>query len=116
MRKINKIILILIITFLLVNIFNEVFATINPDDYDPGNVSQKDTEIIFTKTSRILGVIRNISIVTSVISLMIIGLKYMLGSVEEKANYKQTMLPYLIGCIMAVTGTTIVSFIYDAVH
>ena len=116
MRKTKKIILLLIITFLLVNIFNEVFAMINPDDYDPGNVSQTDTEIIFTKTSRILGAIRNISIVTSVISLMIIGLKYMLGSVEEKANYKQTMLPYVIGCIMAVTGTTIVSFIYDAVH
>lgn len=116
MRKTNKIILILIITFLLVNIFNEVFATINPDDYEPESITQEDTDAIFTKTSLILGTIRNISIVTSVISLMIIGLKYIIGSVEEKANYKQTMLPYVIGCIMAVAGTTIVSFIYDAVH
>lgn len=116
MKKAKKIFLILIITFLLVNIFNEVFATINPDDYAPGNVMQQDTEIIFEKTSMILGAIRNISIVVSVISLMVIGLKYIMGSVEEKANYKQTMIPYIIGCIMAVTGTTIVSFIYNAFH
>ena len=62
----------------------------------------------------ILGAIRNISIVVSVITLMIIGLKYIIGSAEEKANYKETMIPYIIGCILAVSGTTIVSFIYNA--
>ena len=62
----------------------------------------------------ILGAIRNISIVVSVITLMIIGLKYIIGSAEEKANYKETMIPYIIGCILAVSGTTLVSFIYNA--
>ena len=62
-----------------------------------------------------LGAIRNISAVVSVIVLMVIGFKYILGSVEEKANYKQTMMPYIIGCVMAVAGTTLVTFIYNAV-
>ena len=117
MKKTKKVILILSITFLLVNIFNEVFATINPDNYNPENsISSADTEVVFGKAGIILGTIRNISIVVSVIVLMIIGLKYMLGSVEEKANYKATMIPYIIGCVIAVSGTTIVSFIYNAVH
>jgi hypothetical protein len=47
---------------------------------------------------------------------MIIGFKYIIGSVEEKANYKATMLPYIIGCVLAVSGTSIVSFIYNAIH
>ena len=58
---------------------------------------------------------RNVSVVVAVISLMIIGLKYIFGSVEEKANYKATMMPYIIGCVLAASGTTIVTFIYNAV-
>ena len=64
----------------------------------------------------VLGAIRNISVVVAVITLMIIGFKYILGSVEEKANYKATMMPYIIGCILAVSGTTLVSFIYNSVN
>lgn len=116
MRKTKKVFLILIITFLLVNIFSEVFATINPSDYEPGKITEEDTSYIFAKTSMILGAIRNISIVVSVITLMVIGFKYIIGSAEEKANYKQTMGPYIIGCIMAVAGTSLVSFIYNAFH
>lgn len=113
----KKIFLVLIITFLLVNIFNVVFASvkeINPDSYNPDSITGEDARLVFAKTSMILGAIRNISVVVSVIALMVIGLKYIFGSVEEKANYKQTMMPYIIGCIMAVAGTTIVSFIYNA--
>ena len=117
MHKTKKIFLILIVTFLLVNIFNEVFAKIDPDKYDPKDtITSDDTELIYDKAGVILGAIRNISVVTSVIVLMVIGLKYIIGSAEEKANYKQTIVPYIIGCIMAVSGTTLVDFIYNMVH
>ena len=96
MRKINKIILVLIITFVLINVFGVVFAKVNPDDYNPSSLTDDDTKLAFAKTQMILGAIRNISIVVSVITLMIIGLKY------------------IIGCILAVSGTTLVSFIYNA--
>ena len=33
------------------------------------------------------------SVVLSVIMLIVLGIKYMLGSVDEKANYKETLLP-----------------------
>lgn len=35
--------------------------------------------------------------VTIIVGL-IIGIKYMMGSVEEKAKYKELLLPYLVGC------------------
>ena len=135
MNKLSKIFLILIITFLLTNIFNQVYAvqvqsaealsgikigstSINPDDYDPSKnpLTTDDSAEVVEKVGVVLGAIRNISAVVSVIVLMIIGVKYMLGSVEEKANYKATMMPYIIGCVMAVAGTTLVSFIYDAIN
>lgn len=115
MGKTKKIFIILIITFLLVNIFNVVFA-INPDDYKPSDVTTDDAVNLVDKVGIILGAIRDISVVVSVIALMIIGLKYIFGSVEEKANYKATLVPYVIGCVLAAFGTTVVSFIYNAIH
>lgn len=88
-------------------------TTINPDNYIP--TANTDTTLAFQKAGVVLGAIRNISAAVSVIALMVIGFRYILGSVEEKANYKQTMIPYIIGCIMAVAGTTLVTFIYNAV-
>ena len=45
--------------------------------------------------------------------LIIIGIKYMFGSVEEKAQYKKILLPYFWGAIMVFGITNIVSIIYD---
>ena len=129
-----NIFIIIISIFMFINIFNvkayasyelipgaggtvkkdtSTATTINPDDYKP--TANTDTTLAFQKAGVVLGAIRNISAVVSVIVLMVIGFKYILGSVEEKANYKQTMMPYIIGCVMAVAGTTLVTFIYNAV-
>lgn len=90
-------------------------TTINPDDYDPfkNPITTEESKKLLDKVGVILGAIRNISAVVAVIALMIIGFKYIIGSAEEKANYKATMWPYVIGCIMVVSGTTIVSYIYN---
>lgn len=120
MNKKKRIFLVLIITILIVSVFCKVTAvsTINPNDYDPSKtpITTDDTDEVFSKAGIILGAVRNISAVVAVITLMIIGLKYMFGSVEQKANYKATMMPYIIGCVLAVAGTTIVTFIYESVY
>lgn len=136
MKKIMKIFIISSI-FLIVTIINinVCFATqqqvlvsdrggssgskvIDPDTYNPSldPITEEDAEGAMQIIGVVLGAIRNISVVVAVITLMIIGFKYILGSVEEKANYKATMMPYIIGCILAVSGTTLVSFIYNSVN
>lgn len=96
---------------------NSFAVTINPDDYNPSTnpVTADDAGIFLDKIGIVLGFVRNISVIVAVISLMLIGIKYMLGSVEEKANYKATMWPYVVGCILAAGGTTIITFIYNSV-
>ena len=39
----------------------------------------------------------------------------MIASIEDKANYKETMIPYLIGAIMIFAIPQIVGIIYDIV-
>lgn len=60
-----------------------------------------------------MGMIRNVAIVASVIIIMVLGVKYMLGSVEEKAEYKKSFMPLIIGIILVVSATTIAAFIFN---
>lgn len=71
---------------------------------------------LFTdKVNNVASIIRGIGIVISVISLSIIGIKFMFGSVEEKANYKQTLIPWLVGAVMVFAITVIPTTIYNVV-
>lgn len=60
----------------------------------------------------IVGVIRTVGIVLSVAILIVIGIKYMMGSVEEKADYKQSLKPYIIGAFLLFTGSLVPQLIY----
>ena len=128
-KKILIIVLIIISSFLCTNqVFAKVEAqtpdvkgskaVIDPDKYDPskeGALTAEETQIVIDKVGGVLGWIRNIAIIVAVISLMIIGLKYIMGSASEKAKYKETFLPWVIGCVVSIIGTTMVSFLYNAV-
>lgn len=61
----------------------------------------------------LITIITTIGIVVSVIVLIILGLKYMLGSVEEKAAYKKTLLPYVIGAALVFAASAIAGGIYS---
>ena len=126
----------LIITFLITNIFNQVYArqilpdgitagqpdssqtqqgssgtTINPDDYKPGELDADDSTI--NMANKIIGAFQAIGSMVSVLALVIIGIKYMMGSVEEKAEYKKTMIYYIIGAILVFAISNISALLYD---
>lgn len=61
----------------------------------------------------LITIITTIGTVVSVIVLIILGLKYMLGSVEEKATYKKTLLPYVIGAGLVFAASAIAGVIYS---
>jgi hypothetical protein len=61
----------------------------------------------------IVGILQAIGSVVSVVVLIIIAIKYMLGSVEEKVEYKETMKPYIIGCALLFSISNIVGIIYN---
>lgn len=68
------------------------------------------------KANEIIGLVQMIGTITSVLALIIIGIKYMVGSVEEKAEYKKTMKPYLIGAVMVFSITNIIFVIEKLVN
>lgn len=61
----------------------------------------------------IITILTIIGSVLSVIVLIILGLKYMMGSVEEKAEYKKSFMPYIIGAALVFAASTIAGIVYN---
>ena len=66
-----------------------------------------DTEGIQNVGTNIVSIITTVGIIVAVIVLLILGIKYMMGSASEKAEYKKTMIPYLVGAILIFGASAI---------
>ncbi len=63
--------------------------------------------------STILGLIQVVGTFISVGIMMVLGIKYMVGTTEERASYKKTMIPYVIGAILLFSAVTIASYVAE---
>ena len=82
------------------------------------NDGEKQTSPITTdKTQELTNDLYNIlffvGLVLAVIIGIILGIQFMTGSVEQKAEYKKTMIPYLVGAILIFAATTIANVVYQ---
>ena len=91
----------------------------NVDNWNPfegGNINNvTGGNILLSKANKVLGYIKMTGTISSVIFISILGIKYMLGSVEEKAEYKETMKPYVIGCVLIFGTAQILGIISNIV-
>lgn len=86
-------------------------GVIDPGDFEPPVLTNKDTDVIISKGATIVSVIQVIGVIVTVVSLMVMGIKYMTGSLGEKAEYKKSMIPYLIGVIIFFAITQLLGII-----
>ena len=86
---------------------------------EPGTVlttvdnNASDNAAVSKVGGQIVGIIQTVGIVIAVVMLLVVGIKYMMGSAEEKAQYKQTLLPYVIGAVLIFAASTLVNVIYN---
>lgn len=110
MKTTNKIIVALCIILTIVALCASSFA-LTPSDLpgtNPTNIGN-----IQNLGNNIIGVVRTVGVVVAVVILLVLGIKYMMGSAEEKADYKKSMIPYIVGAILIFASTTIVGIVYD---
>ncbi len=81
----------------------------------PGEITGTavDDGSITSIAGTVIGTLQIIGVVIAVIILIVIGLKYMTGSIEEKAEYKKTMIPYVVGAILIFAASALANLIYD---
>lgn len=80
----------------------------NIGNYKPTDLDATTSNKVETMASMILTAVTNIGIVTAILILAILGIKYMLGSIEEKAEYKKDLVPYFVGAILLFGISTFV--------
>ena len=112
MKTYKKYIIILIISLLMLFLITNISTGTLVDDFKD-KIDTKDTEDIKDYGGKLLGVIRVIGTIVSVGMIMVLGIKYMIGSAEERAEYKKTLLPYLIGAVLLFAATNIADVIYN---
>ena len=117
MKKTVKIMSTILLAIMLVtSIAGIVYA--KPDiNTMIGNVENGGSNVNDTAITNIGGnvvtIVQVVGIVIAIIILLVIGIKYMIGSAEEKAEYKKTMIPYIVGAVLIFAGTSIVRVIYS---
>lgn len=112
-KTISKIISILLISFMLVSAVTPVFALgEDPTKYD-GSGASVSTDRIDNLGQNIISIVATVGSIISVVVLVVLGIKYMMGSAEEKAEYKKTLLPYIIGAALVFAASTVASVIFN---
>lgn len=81
-------------------------------DLSGDNTDVKGATNVTVLGKTIVGILQVVGIVVAVVVLLVLGIKYMMGSAEEKAEYKKTMIPYLVGALLIFAASTIVNVVY----
>ena len=122
--KTFMIIIFVIVIILNFSIQSKTYATdyevitiskidINPDDYKPEiNSSDRFNSIV----GFILGILQVLGLILMVIGIAIIGLKTILGSADEKAEYQGKAIGILVGAAIIFGISTITKFIISVIE
>ena len=110
--KTMKILTTIATILLIVSMGTSIVYGLTPGEMS-ANTSATGTTQVQSLGQNLMGVIQVAGVVIAVIILMILGIKYMMGSAEEKAEYKKTMIPYLVGAILIFAASTIANVVYQ---
>ena len=88
--------------------WGDIFTT-GDDFIKKGSEVQKtiDEEQLRTDASSIFKILSTIGVILSVIIGGILGIKFMMASAEDKAQIKEMLIPYVVGCVVIYGAVTI---------
>ena len=82
--------LVLILLFeIIFSINNICYANIPTDNI---SINKNEINIIEEPGNRVLGIIKVVGIFVAVGATMVLGYKFMMGSISEQAKYKETLI------------------------
>ena len=118
MNKGVKIISALVVALMLVMVVTPCFAAGGLLNTIEGKIDSNYTTIngydkINETAGKVIKIIRYAAVVIGVILIAVFGIKFMLGSAEEKAEYKKSFIPLIIGIAVVFGATYIAQLIFS---
>jgi len=119
MKKLNKVLSVIMVVLMLACISTNVFAAnkistgaLNLTDITSNQSLNSEAGQAMAKVGgTIVQLVTNVGMILAIVVIAILGVKYMMGSTEEKAEYKKAMLPYLIGAFLVFGASTVAKFV-----
>lgn len=109
MKKSMKIVSTLMMAVMMIMVATPVFAT----NVTVTPVAPTNTAGILNLAGKILGFLQWIALIGGVLIIAILGIKYMMGSLEEKAEYKKSMIPFIVGAVVLIAAPQIAKLIFS---
>ena len=130
MKKIAICGIIILLIFVILNMSYTVYGAeikvdysvrvasgvIDPGDFKPNEITTSDAEPIMNLSTTIINTFGVIGAIGSVVALIRICISYLVGCVREKAEYKKTIIAYLIGVFVFFAITQILTILLKYVN
>lgn len=111
MKKTMKVISALMLVLIMASVVTPVLATTDSIAGVPVKPSDFQDATTTNKLNTILGMIKYFGIFLAVGILMFLGIKYMIASAAEKAEFKKSMVPYVVGLVILLSAVVIIQII-----
>lgn len=112
MKKTKLLILLVITVLIIIFPLTTNATTINPDGYKPSEIKAEEVADMYSYIGVIAGAIQIFGTIISIVSLLIIGIRYVASSIDEKAELKERLFPYLIGAVLLFGASNLVNIVY----
>ena len=112
LKIVNVIMLVVTILIVATTVVSAASETAAPDPSTYKGSDTASTTGITNIGNQIITIISTGGSIISVIVLIVLGIKYMMGSPEEKSEYKKTLLPYVIGAALVFAASAIAGIIF----
>ena len=118
MNKTIKIISTLLIAVVLIATLSQVclatdYITIIEDVNTKGQGTATNIDGVKNVAGNVIKLIRNVAAIAAVVIISILGIKYMIGSTEERAEYKKSFIPLIVGIVVVLAASSIASLIFS---
>lgn len=111
-----RIIVSVVLMLTIVLSFSNVFAVGITGAASPNIITGAEVEDLSGVTklgNQVVTIISTVGAIVAVVVLIVLGIKYMMGSASEKAEYKKTLMPYVIGAALIFAASTLTGILYN---
>lgn len=113
--KITKIISIMLVIMIIFALVSNVFGAgqVISSMSEGSKIDSSKTGDLGKMAGNVVGFIRTAAVILGVILLTVIGIKFMLGSAEEKAEYKKSLVPLVVGIVVVMASAQIATMLFN---
>lgn len=115
MKKFVKILTVVLLVAIIVMSVTNVFAAAGIINEIENSANQTNVNMgSLSKTvGTIIAYLRNAAVIIGVVIIIILGIKYMTGSLEQKSEYQKSFVPLIVGIVVVMAATSIASFLFS---